>query len=185
MKKTLVIIMALFSILSGGAANANEPEKNAYDFVFKKIEGGDMPLAEFKGKVLMVVNTASHCGFTGQYEDLQKLYAEYQSKGLEIIAVPSADFGNQEFGANDEIKEFCETKFAVTFPLAEKEVVSGDNAHPFYKWAGDELGFGTRPKWNFHKYLVDKNGKLVDHYNSTTNPNSASVRKRIDELLAQ
>jgi len=178
--------MSLFSIFSASPAEAkNTAQKTAYDFSFRKIEGGEMPLSEFKGKVIMIVNTASHCGFTGQYEDLQKLYDQYHAKGLEIIAVPANDFGKQEPGTNDEIKDFCETKFAVTFPLAEKETVTGDSAHPFYKWAADELGFGSRPKWNFHKYLINKNGALVDYFNSTTNPNSDAVRKKIDKLLSE
>lgn len=184
----LAIVMTLFSIIMSKSSNANDNDDNtqtAHDFAFQKIEGGEMPLADFKNKVVLVVNTASHCGFTGQYEDLQKLYDKYHDKGLEIIAVPSNNFGAQEPGTAEEIKEFCETKFAVTFPLAEKEDVIGNEAHPFYLWAGEKLGFGTRPKWNFHKYLIDKNGELVDYFNSTTSPSADNVKAKIEELLSK
>ena len=159
--------------------------KTAYDFSFTEITGEELPLDRFKDKVVMVVNTASHCGFTGQYENMQNLHAEYKDKGFEIIAVPSGDFGGQEFDSNAEIKEFCEMKFAPTFTLTEKETVSGDDAHPFYQHAGDKLGFGTKPKWNFHKYLVNKQGEVVDYYNSNTSPDADKVKKRIDGLLAE
>lgn len=166
-----------------GQASAEETKQNAYDFSFEQISGGDMPLEQFKDKVLMVVNTASHCGFTGQYEGLQNLHEKYADKGLVIIAVPSGDFGGQEFDNDGEIKEFCEVRFAVEFELASKEKVSGSEAHPFYKWAGDELGFGTKPKWNFHKYLVNREGQVVDYFHSTTEPESDKITKKIEELL--
>jgi glutathione peroxidase len=180
----IAVVFALYYFFMTKPAQSSELSgKTAYDFSFKKIEGGDMPLSEFKGKVIMVVNTASLCGFTGQFKDLQELYDKYESKGLVIVGVPANDFGGQEPKNNSEIKTFCETKFAVTFPLTEKEKVTGDNAHPFYKWAAQSLGMGSKPKWNFHKYLIDRNGKLVDYFNSPTSPTSDRVKNAIEKLL--
>jgi glutathione peroxidase len=188
MKKILFGVMVMFSLFSGknNAADAAEAGlvKNVYDFIFKKLESGsEMPLADFSGKVLLIVNTASKCGFTGQYSGLEKLYKQYGEQGLVVIGVPSNDFGSQEPAANDEIAEFCQFNYGVSFPMTEKVSVSGDESHPFYKWAKQELGFGTAPKWNFHKYLVDRNGKLVDHFHSTTTPDSARLVEAIEKLL--
>lgn len=187
MKKYLVALAVLLTVLF-----INQPaeaqmkdkieEKTAYDFTFQKLrEDGDLPLKQFEGKVMLIVNTASHCGFTPQYDGLEKLYNAYKDKGLVIIGVPSNDFGGQEPGTNEEIANFCKINYGVTFPMAEKEVVSGDNAHPFYIWAKKTLGFGTAPKWNFHKYLIDRHGKLVDYFNSTTAPDSDSIKKAIEK----
>ncbi len=165
---------------------AKKPASNqtAYDFSFEKISGGQLPLADFKGKTLLIVNTASECGFTKQYKDLQQLYDEFKNRGLVVIGVPANNFGGQEPGSNSEIANFCETRFAVSFPMAAKVDVVGKNAHPFYKWAGSVLGFGTKPKWNFHKYLVNKNGELIDYFNSTTSPLSDRVKQAIESGLS-
>lgn len=174
-----------FSFFSQSPA-ASAPSGSAYDYTFQRLMGGEaMPLSEFKGKVLLVVNTASKCGFTGQYEGLQKLYDRYHDKGLIVIGVPSNDFGAQESGSAEEIAEFCKLNYGVTFPMAAKEVVSGDQAHPFYRWARATLGFGTGPKWNFHKYLVNRNGMVIDYFNSTTSPDSSSLIKAIEAALAE
>lgn len=166
-------------------AEANMNETSAYDFTFQKLHDEDMlPLKQFKGQVLLIVNTESHCGFTPQYNDLEKLYTTYKDQGLVVIGVPSNDFGSQEPGTSEEIAKFCEINYGVTFPMTEKEVVSGDNAHPFYKWAKQVLGFGTAPKWNFHKYLVDRHGNLIDYFNSTTSPDSKSIKQAIEKALA-
>lgn len=183
MKKILTILGVIIMISIFNKASADELPSDVYGLSFTDISGEKLPLSNFKDKVLLVVNTASHCGFTGQYEGLQSLHKKYADKGLVIIAVPSGDFGGQEFDDNSEIKEFCETKFAVEFELTEKEKVSGDEAHPFYKYAGEKLGFGTKPKWNFHKYLINRKGEVVDYFNSTTEPESDRVVKRIEELL--
>jgi len=159
------------------------PNHTAYDFSFDKISGGTMPLADFHGQVMLIVNTASECGFTGQYAGLEELYQKYKDRGLVVIGVPCNDFGGQEPGGDAEIKNFCETKFAVSFPMAAKAVVKGKDAHPFYQWAGGELGFGTKPKWNFHKYLVNRSGKLVDYFHSTTAPGSEKLAAAIKKLL--
>ena len=157
---------------------------SAYDYSFKTLQGEEpLPLSKFQGKVLLIVNTASKCGFTKQYEGLQALYDKYKDQGLVILGVPSNDFGKQEPGTSEEIASFCKLNYGVTFPMAAKEDVIGENAHPFYKWAASALGFGTTPKWNFHKYLVDKNGRLVDYFNSNTAPDAANLVEAIEALL--
>lgn len=159
-------------------------EKTAYDFTFQKLSGeGPLPLKQFEGQVLLIVNTASRCGFTRQYGDLEKLYNTYKDKGLVILGVPSNNFGGQEPGTNGEIAHFCQVNYGVTFPMAEKESVTGDNAHPFYAWAKKTLGFGTGPKWNFHKYLVNRRGQLIDYFHSTTAPDNARIIETIEKAL--
>jgi glutathione peroxidase len=154
-----------------------------YDYSFKKANGEDLRLADYRGKVLMIVNTASQCGFTKQYRGLEELYQTYKDQGFVIIAVPSDDFGHQEPGSDEQIQRFCTTTFGVTFPIVKKEVITGEQAHPFYVEAKKELGFGTAPKWNFHKYLINREGKLVDYFNSTTSPDAARVKRAIEDLL--
>lgn len=159
-------------------------EQSAYNFQFYELTTGNpLPLSIFKGKVIMVVNTASKCGFTKQYQGLENLYQTYKKKGLIIIGVPSNDFGAQEPGTFEDIASFCEINYGVTFPMARKEVVSGKNCHPFYQWAYTVFGFGTAPKWNFHKYLIDRQGKLADYFYTITDPESDRVKSAIDRLL--
>lgn len=178
-----LIISGVIFMLPSKSSNAAQIG-SVYDYSFKTLIGEqELPLSQFKGKVLLIVNTASKCGFTKQYEGLQKLYDKYKDKGLVIIGVPSNDFGSQEPGNSEEIANFCKLNYGVDFVMTSKQVVSGDNAHPFYKWAADTLGFGTAPKWNFHKYLVDKNGVLVDHFESITAPDSQKVISAIENLL--
>lgn len=160
--------------------------QNVYDFSFKTLVGGKpMPLSNYSGKVLLIVNTASQCGFTPQYEGLEKLYETYKDKGFVIIGVPSNDFGAQEPGSSEEIAHFCKLNYGVSFPMASKEIVSGDNAHPFYKYAKKKLGFGTAPKWNFHKYAINRKGVLIDYFNSTTSPDSSRVKSAIESALSE
>jgi len=161
------------------AANA----ANAHDFRFTAIEGGALPLSKFKGKAVLVVNTASRCGFTPQYAGLQALWRAYRERGLVVLGVPSNDFGGQEPGSHAEIKQFCEVNFNVDFPLTEKQTVSGAEAHPFYKWAADELGATAKPRWNFHKYLIAPDGRLVDWFSTPTNPMSDKVKKAVESVL--
>ena len=156
----------------------------AHDFSFRAIEGGDLPLAAYRGKAVLVVNTASFCGYTGQYADLQALWTRYRDRGLVVVGVPSNDFGRQEPGTADEIKQFCEANFDVDFPLADKEVVRGPQAHPFYAWARAELGNGAAPKWNFHKYLVDPEGNLAGWFSTSIRPTAPRVIDAIEALLA-
>ena len=168
--------------LFGNSSNA-EYEKLAYDFEFKDLDGSALNLSNYKGKVLVVVNVASQCGFTKQYEDMQKIWEKYQEKGLVMIGVPSNDFGKQEPGSNTEIKNFCEAKFGITFPMTEKVSVKGTNAPPFYIWAEKNHGNSAIPKWNFHKIIVDKSGKIADTFTSITNPSSKKFTNRLDKLI--
>ena len=174
----LIMIMSFFS--TNVAANY---DKLAYDFNFNDLDGSPLNLAEYKGKVIIVVNVASQCGFTKQYEDMQKVWEKYQVKGVVMLGVPSNDFGNQEPGSNVEIKDFCEAKFGINFPMTEKVSVKGENAHPFYLWAKKNHGKSAIPKWNFHKIIIGKNGKVVDTFASITNPSSKKFIIALEEAL--
>ena len=130
------------------------------------IGGGPLPTADYKGRVVLLVNTASQCGFTGQYKDLEALWRRYKDKGLVVLGVPSNDFGGQEPGSNAEIKRFCEVSFDVTFPLVDKQIVSGAAAHPLYRWAATQTGALGTPSWNFHKILIGRDGRIVDWFSA-------------------
>jgi glutathione peroxidase len=158
--------------------------KTAYDFSFKSIDGGELPLSKFKGKAILVVNVASQCGLTPQYSGLEALWKDKRDKGLVILGVPANDFGAQEPGSEAQIKTFCETRFAVDFPMTAKEHVIGAEAHPLYKWIASELGEAAAPKWNFHKYLFNKDGTIAGTFGSRTEPNAPDLGKAIDEALA-
>ena len=158
--------------------------KTAHDFSFKSIDGGELSLSKFKGKALLVVNVASQCGLTPQYSGLEALWQQKRDEGLVIVGVPANDFGSQEPGTEAQIKTFCETRFAVDFPMTAKEHVIGAEAHPLYKWVADELGEGAAPKWNFHKYLFNKDGTIAGTFGSRTPPDDAQMNKAIDEALA-
>ena len=159
--------------------------KSAYNFEFDSIEGGVISLSDYRGDVILVVNTASECGFTRQYEGLQSLWNEYKDAGLVVIGVPSNDFGGQEPGTNDQIKRFCTANFNINFPMAVKTFVKGEKAHPFYKWVNDELGWRARPKWNFHKYLIARDGSLQDSFSSMVSADSSKLREKIFQLLIE
>ena len=178
-KQFLLIFMIS---LIGNNTSANN-EKLAYDFAFKDLDGNELSLAEFKDKVIIVVNVASQCGFTSQYEDMQKIWENYQSKGIVMLGVPSNDFGKQEPGTNKEIKNFCEAKFGITFPMTEKVSVKGNEAHPFYIWAKENHGKSAVPKWNFHKIIINKEGKIEKTFSSMTNPSSQKFKEVIENLL--
>lgn len=156
---------------------------SAYDYSFKTIDGGDLPLSSLKGKAVLVVNTASACGLTPQYEALEALYRKYRDKGLVVLGVPANDFGGQEPGTEAEIKQFCAMKFDVDFPMTAKETVVGGAAHPFYRWVANELGEAAAPKWNFHKYLIGKDGAIVGSFGSRTAPDSPEIVAAIEEAL--
>lgn len=188
---TLAVIagfLTVFGLATPQARAQDAPKQTAYDFEFTAIDGDPLPLSAYKNKVLLVVNTASRCGFTPQYEGLQKLYDTYKDKGLVVIGVPSNDFGGQEPGSNKEIKEFCTMNFAINFPMTEKVAVTGAEAHPFYKWAGAQGKGGLltgKPRWNFHKYLVGPDGTLIGSYASLTKPGSDELKKEIETALAK
>ena len=154
----------------------------AYDYEFKGLDGNLIKLSEFENKVIIVVNVASRCGYTPQYEDLQSLWSNYQDKDLVVIGVPTNNF-RQEPGTNKEIKDFCETNFGITFPMTEKTNVIGKNSHPFYKWAKKNFGIGAIPKWNFHKIVIGKDGKIAETFSSITNPSSQKFLRTIENLI--
>ena len=158
-------------------------DKLAYDFNFNDLDGSLLKLSQYKNKVIIVVNVASQCGFTKQYEDMQNVWELYQDKGIIMLGVPSNDFGKQEPGSSEEIKNFCEAKFGITFPMTEKINVKGENAHPFYKWARENHGKSAIPKWNFHKIIIGKNGKVIDTFASLTNPSSKKFIKALEKAL--
>ena len=158
--------------------------QTAFSFSFETIEGDALPLSQFEGRVLLVVNTASRCGFTPQYDGLQALWEEYRDKGLVIIGVPTGDFGGQELASNGAIKEFCSVNFSIDFLMTEKTFINGDNAHPFYQWAGDKVGMLGQPRWNFHKYLIGRDGHIADWFPSATGPDAKKLRAAIGKALA-
>ena len=165
------------------AAVATGP--SAWDFSFTSIDGDQLPLSQYEGQAVLVVNTASRCGFTPQYDGLQKLWQDYKERGLIVIGVPSDDFGGQELASEAEVKQFCEVNFNIDFPLTAITSVKGGTAHPFYQWAGQEAGILARPKWNFHKYLVDRNGQLAASFSSMTLPTSDKIITAIETALTR
>ena len=179
MKKIIFLIIIMLSIFSKGNAQYNQLATN---FEFNGIDGNVIKISDYKNKVILVVNVASRCGFTNQYKDLQELWANYKDKGLVVIGVPTDNF-KQEPGTNREIKDFCETTFGIDFPITEKTNVIGKNLHPFYAWAKENYGIAAIPKWNFHKIIVGKNGKVADTFASITNPSSNKFIKIIDQEL--
>ena len=158
-------------------------EKLFFELNIKSINGESLDLNKFKGKAVLLVNVASKCGFTKQYTELQKLYDLYKDKGFVVIGIPSNQFGGQEPGSNEEIKNFCETNFNITFPMTEKVDVKGENANELYSWAKKNHGKSTIPKWNFHKILINKDGKVQDTYNSFIEPLSNKIIKEIELIL--
>ncbi len=170
----------MFSFLQNVSAKY---EKLFFDLNIKNLNGEDLNLSSFKGKTILLVNVASKCGFTKQYSGLQELYENYKGRGLIVVGVPSNQFGGQEPGSNSEIKEFCETNFNITFPITDKVNVKGENVHPIYSWAKKNYGNQTIPKWNFHKILISKDGKIADTFSSFTRPFSKKIIKKLEEIL--
>lgn len=176
------VTAAILGAVGAGLFGASAIGGDAYQHEFRAIDGTPMPLAAFRGKVMLVVNTASFCGFTPQYKGLQALHEKYESEGLVIIGVPSNDFGGQEPKAEAEVKTFCEGAYGVTFPLTSKYVVSGQGAHPFYVWAASSHG---APWWNFHKYLVGRDGRIAAAFGTATRPDNAAFIRSIETELAK
>ena len=170
----------MFSFFNKVQANY---EKTFFDLSIKNIDNKVVHLKEYKDKTILLVNVASQCGFTKQYSSLQTLYAKYKNQGLIVIGIPSNQFGGQEPGSNDEIKDFCETNFNITFPITDKVDVKGDNAHQIYQWAKKNHGKSTIPKWNFHKILINKDGKIQDTFNSFVDPLSKKIINQIESIL--
>ena len=182
MKKLLLslIIISMFSFMNKTFANY---EKIFFDFNIKSIDGNNLELSKYKNKAILLVNVASNCGFTKQYSDLQNLWEKYEYKGLIVLGVPSNQFGGQEPGSNKEIKKFCEVNFNVNFPMTDKVDVKGTLAHPIYLWAKENHGSSAVPKWNFHKILINKKGKIQDTYSSLTKPTSKKITNEIEKIL--
>ena len=179
-KAIIYIIIIMFSFFNKTMSNNTE---TFFDLNVNSINGDALNLSKLKGKTILLVNVASNCGFTKQYDDLQNLYDSYKSKGLIVIGMPSNQFGGQEPGSETEIKKFCETNFNITFQMTSKYDVKGDNAHPIYIWAKETFGKSTVPKWNFHKILINKEGKVEDTFASFTNPMSKKIINKLEEIL--
>lgn len=187
MRNILTRLFSLFLMVTGPSVVSAGPvaQSGATAFTFDGIDGKPLPLSAYAGKVVLVVNTASMCGFTPQYKALQALWEKYESQGLVVIGVPSNDFGGQEPKREAEIKSFCEGIYGITFPLAAKTVVSGKDAHPFYAFARDALGASAAPRWNFHKYLIGRDGKLVASFGTSIEPNAPQLISAITNELTK
>ena len=157
-------------------------EKIFYDYKITSINGDEINLNIYKNKAIILVNVASHCGFTNQYENLQEIWNNYKDKGLIVLGIPSNSF-RQEKKSNEEIKEFCEVNFKISFPMTSIFDVKGQNAHDIYKWAYKNHGKSAIPKWNFHKILINKKGKVEDTFNSFTKPNSKRIINKLENIL--
>ena len=162
---------------------ASTTTQTAHDFSFTSIDGENLPLANFKGKAVLIVNTASMCGFTSQFTGLQDLWESYRDRGLVVLGVPSDDFGGQELDSAAEVKSFCTINYNIDFPMTDIAHVKGPAAHPYYKWVADAHGGLAVPRWNFHKHLVDSDGRLVNWFVSTTGPSSSKLLRAIEKIL--
>ena len=182
----IVAYMAVLIGLFGGVPvifAASTTLQTAHDFSFTNIDGENLPLAIFKGKAVLIVNTASMCGFTPQYTGLQNIWDSYRDRGLVVLGVPSDDFGGQELDSAAEVKSFCTINYNIDFPMTDIVHVKGPAAHPYYKWVADTHGRLAVPRWNFHKHLVDADGRLVDWFVSTTGPSSPKLHRAIEKIL--
>ena len=181
MKKKLILGLTIIMFFFKNSALANY-EKTFFDLNIESISGEIINFRDFENKVILIVNTASYCGFTNQYEELQVLSDKYNKKGLIVLGVPSNSF-NQEKNKNSEVKEFCEVNFNITFPLSAITEVKGNNAHELFKWAKNNHGNSAVPKWNFHKILINKEGKIEDTFSSFTKPLSNKIINKIESIL--
>ena len=181
MKNLIILGVTIIMFFFKNSSHADY-KKVFYDFKINSISGELINLNDYRGKPVLIVNTASYCGFTKQYDDMQELWDKYKDKGLIVLGVPSNSF-NQEKKINNEVKEFCEVNFNINFPLTEITNVKGENAHEIYKWAKDNYGKSAVPKWNFYKILINKEGKIEDTYASLTNPTSKKIINKIESLL--
>ena len=181
MKKITTICLSIFMIFFKNSVSANY-EKVFYDFKIESITGEIINLSDYKGKPVLIVNTASYCGFTKQYNEMQELWNLYKSKGLIVLGVPSNSF-NQEKKNNADVKKFCEVNFSINFPLTTITEVKGENAHEIFLWAKNNYGKSAVPKWNFHKILINKEGKVEDTFASFTKPMSKKITNKIEEIL--
>jgi len=184
MMRIAAVLLLLAGTLGPTQAVAGDaPDTTAHDFSFEMPHGDPLPLNAFKGKAVLIVNTATECGFSGQLAGLQQLHETYGNRGLVVLGVPSNDFGGQEPRADGEIAKFCEAEYGAAFPLTAKTSVKGKAAHPFYQWAADTLGTAARPYWNFHKYLIGPDGRIVAWFATPTSPTSGKVTGEIERVL--
>lgn len=183
----LLLSMVVGPMLAAAATEKQTAQREssapALNFSFTGIDGQTIDLRRFRGKAVLIVNTASQCGFTSQYKGLEDLWKSYKDRGLIVLAVPSNDFGEQEPGSNEEIKQFCTNVYALDFPIAAKSSVKGTDAHPFYQYAQRTLGGKAAPRWNFHKYLINADGRLVDWFSSHTEPSDPKLKRAIEKAL--
>ena len=184
MRLTTVVCAALMLAVlpARQSAFAEASGKSAHDFAFTSIAGAPMDLSRFAGQPILLVNTASRCGYTDQYADLEQIWDRYKEQGLVVLAVPSNDF-RQELASEQAVKQFCETTFDISFPMTEISHVSGQQAHPLYQWLGRKLGSDGRPRWNFHKVLIDPQGQPVGGWPSGVRPTDSKIVQRIERLL--
>ena len=180
-KKISLISFTIFMFFFNNNSNANY-EKIFFDFKIESITGEIIDLNKYRNKVVLLVNTASFCGFTNQYEGLQNLWNEYRKKDFIVLGVPSNSF-NQESNNNNDVKKFCESNFNIDFPLTSITQVKGSNAHEIFKWAEKNYGKSAVPKWNFHKILINKEGKIANTFNSFTKPMSKKLISQIEKIL--
>ena len=181
MKKVKLFLILIMIFFSKDKVLANY-EKVFFDFKINSISGEQIDLKDYNNKVVLVVNTASYCGFTNQYNDLQLLWEKYKSEGLIVLGVPSNSF-NQEKKEDSDVKEFCEVNFNINFPMTTITEVKGENSHELFKWAEKNYGKSAVPKWNFHKILINKDGKIEDTFVSFTKPMSKKIIQKIEEIL--
>ena len=181
MKKKLILGLTIIMFFFNSSASAKY-DKTFFDLNIESVSGETINFRDFENKVILIVNTASYCGFTNQYEELQVLSDRYNKKGLIVLGVPSNSF-NQEKNRNSEVKKFCEVNFNITFPLSAITEVKGNNAHQLFKWAKDNHGSSAVPKWNFHKILINKEGKIEDTFSSFTKPLSNKIINKIESIL--
>ena len=178
-KVTFLLSIIMFFFKTSATANY---EKKIYDFSIESITGETINFKEYKNKVILVVNTASYCGFTKQYDELQQLWDLYKEKGLVVLGIPSNSF-NQEKGNDADVKKFCDLNFNITFPITTITEVKGENAHDLFKWAKNNHGASAIPKWNFYKILINKEGKIEETFSSFTKPMSKKLINKIEKIL--
>lgn len=184
--KRIAAALLGFAVPMGAAQAGSAPDAtaSAHDFSFEMPHGSPLALSDYEGKAVLIVNTATECGFSGQLKGLQELQEIYGDKGLVVLGVPSNDFGGQEPREDDEIASFCEARYGATFPMTAKTTVKGKEAHPFYQWASETLGATARPYWNFHKYLIGPDGSIVAWFATPTSPTSKKITTEIETVLA-
>ena len=177
MIKLFIIIISMFF-----STKSISSDKSFHDFSIESISGEKISLADYKNKVVLLVNSASQCGFTPQYAGLQKIYDRYKDDGFIVLGVPSDDF-NQELSTDDDVKKFCEIRYGVNFPLTSIQKIKGESAHPLYKWISGNTSVIGQPRWNFHKYLIGKEGKIINWFSSMTSPTSDGLLKQVEQAL--